>query len=262
MSHNGGKGASAGPVAEPVAIGVPMSKFVKYTLNSTPDLVLVSQARSLAAEKFRRLRTLLTHMDPPPRAVVVTSASPGDGKSMVSINLALAFAAEGDGRVVLVDCDLRRPTVGSWVLPKPGHGFSDVVAEKAGLGQAILRIEDTALDILPAGTLPQDPVEVLGSSAARTVVEELRERYRMVILDTPPIVPFTDADVVGRYADGVLLVARAGATLLPSFQQAVAAVSSTRILGVVLNDVARSLADWNRYNDYAYHDYYAEDRRK
>ncbi len=259
------RGGEPGPPARKITEGVPLAKLIKRRLAADPELVMLSQSRSIAAEKFRRLKTILTNLRTPnAQAIVVTSAGPGEGKSLVSINLALAFAADGDGEVLLIDADLRRPAIGQWISPAPKLGLADLLSEQIELDHALLELENSPLRILPAGTPPDDPVELLGSDRARDLVGTLRKRFRRVIIDTPPSVPFTDADAIGAHCDGALLVVRARVARAASFIQVTESLTSTPILGIVLNDLTFSLADSDSYHGYeqGYHEYYAAERRK
>ena len=164
--------------------------------------------------------------------------------------------------MLLLDADLRRPTVERWLSPEPQLGLSELLTGQTELDHVLLTLENTPLRVLPAGAPPSDPVDLLSSDYAGVLVGALRQRFSRVIIDTPPIVPFTDADAIGMRADGLLLVARAGSTRRAMLSQAAASVTSTRILGTVLNDVTFNLADRDHY--YAaqkYHEYYARDRK-
>ncbi len=256
------RGDSPAPTAAPegkLAAGVPLSRIVPRQLLEGPEVVMSGPARSVAAEKFRRLKTLLENDEAgSPQVIVVTSATPREGKSLVALNLALAFASDQKGETLLVDADLRRPTVDHWLIPAPSLGLSEVLTGKVDLEHAVIRLKDVSLCVLPGGHPPQDPVDLLSSEYFRTLAAALRGQYRRVIVDTPPIVPFTDADVVGRLADGLVLVVRSGQTPKPLYQQAVSMVTSTRILGVVLNDVSFNLADRDRYYGRYYGHYYGK----
>jgi capsular exopolysaccharide synthesis family protein len=224
---------------------------------------MLNSSRSVAAEKFRRLKTVLVNeFETPPQVLVVTSAGPSEGKSLVSLNLALALAADTQGETLLIDADLRRPTLDQWLDPAPKLGLSEYLNGQTELDHVILELESTPLKVLPAGAAPHDPVELLASEASEKLVQELRRRFRRVVIDTPPIVPFTDADVIGAMSDGVLLVARFGQTRRGLLERAVSSVTSARILGVVLNDVTFSLADHDsRYYETSYYKYYDRARK-
>lgn len=246
-----------------IAAGVPLARILPRQLVDSPEIVMRGSSRSVAAEKFRRLKTLLGNDEEgPAQVIVITSATPREGKSVIALNLALAFASDGNAETLLIDADLRRPTVERWIVPPPALGFAELLAGAADPEHAVLRLKDLTLEVLPAGHPPQDPVGLLSSDTCRSLIAGFRKRYQHVIIDTPPIVPFTDADAVGACADGVLLVVRSGQTPKPIFQQAVASVTSARILGTVLNDVAFSLADRDRYQGRYYYHYYEQGKRK
>jgi protein-tyrosine kinase len=248
---------------EQYTAGVPLARIVPRTLVRSPELVVLTQPRSYSTERFRRLRSLLTsEHSQGSRVVVITSAAPSEGKSLVAINLALTIATGKDDRVILIDADLRRPSVDQWLTPKPSLGLSDILSGRTTLEHVVLDIADSKLSILPAGKVPHDPVELLSSDKMRDLMPALRKRYKWVIIDTPPIIPFTDADAVGRLSDGFILVARAGQTAVSAFKQATALASAAPILGSVLNDAKESFADHNYKYDRYYNSYYSKDREE
>lgn len=245
--------------------GVPLVKLIKRKIVAEPELVMLSKLRSVAAEKFRRLKTVLANAENGgPQVIVITSAGPEEGKSLISANLALAFAADVQDEVLLIDADMRRPTVEQWISPPPNLGLSELLTRQAGLDHTILELENAPLKILPAGNPPPDPVELLSSDVMGGMLATLRSRFRRVIIDTPPSVPFTDADAVAAFADGVLMVVRAGVTRRASYLQASQSVTAAPLLGAVLNDLTFSLADRESYHGYekSYHDYYKKGRKK
>jgi capsular exopolysaccharide synthesis family protein len=251
-----------------VAEGVPLGKLIKRTLVKAPELVLQTDSRSIYAEKYRRLKTTLTNLAGRPRVVLISSGAPSEGKTITAMNLALAFANDSDEKTLLVDADLRRPSLGAWVQPAPKVGLSHLLGGEATLEHAIVPLEGTPLHLLPAGEPHRDPLELIGSSRTKELMLSLRERYDRIVIDTSPLIPFTDADALGVHGDGIVLVVRAGETAVSTYRQTLAAVTSTQILGVVLNDVSRaSLADWGKYHGasperrlYSY--YYEKGRRK
>jgi capsular exopolysaccharide synthesis family protein len=191
--------------------------------------------------------------------MVVTSAGAGEGKSLVAINTALAFAADMKGEVLLIDADMRRSGIARWLEPTPKFGFSEILGGKTELEHALIELENAPLKILPAGSPTRDPVELLSSERADRLFVELRRRFKYVIVDTPPIVPFTDADVLGRLSDGILMVARNDMTLQSMFRRAVESVTSTDVLGLILNDATFNLPDRGHYHR---EDGYYQDRSK
>lgn len=249
--------------AEKLSEGIPLAKVITRRLAVDPEIVMMNRPRSALAERFRRLKTSLVNLpDGPPQVIVLTSPGPGEGKSLVAINLALAFAADRRGEVLLFDADLRRPSIGRWLTPPPQLGLSEIVEQEVGLDHAVLKLDSSPLKILPAGTPARDPAELLASDQTRELMTCLRDRYQTIIIDTPPVVPFTDADVIGALSDGVVLIARAGVTASSSFWQALSLVTSTQVLGTVLNATTFSLADWREYNSDSYEKYYDKKREK
>lgn len=245
-----------------VASGVPLSMIIKREFVESESLPALTNRRSMATERFRRLRTSLINQYPDVRVIVVTSASPGEGKSTVATNLALSLAADASQKTLLIDADLRRPSVRRYIRPEPKVGFTDVLEGRATVDHAILRFSNAALDVLPAIDSADNPVELLSSERAGEILRGLRETYARIVIDTPPIVPFTDADAVGAWADGTIVVVRSNATLSSDYEQALKGVTSNPILGAVFNDARRCLSDWHRYSDYGYYDYYYDKERE
>lgn len=224
-------------------------------------LVAGIDPRSPVSEAYRALRTNITFAsaDQAARTLVFTSPMPGDGKSTTTANLAVTLAQTGT-RVLLVDADLRRGTLHAvFGLPRD-RGLSDAVLGAAQLSEVIqpVRIgENVRLDLLTTGTLPPNPAELLGSRRMRELLARLQGEYEMILIDSPPVNVVTDAAVLGTIADGVVLVARAGATSDADLRFAMTQVNSVRapVLGVVLNaiDFRR---DARYQSGYGYREYY------
>ncbi len=250
--------------AKQYAVGVPLAKLIKRRLNKAPELVMLHDTRSVPAEKFRRLKTVLVNeAGDSPQVIVVTSPTPSEGKTLISMNLALAFAADRQCEVLLLDADSRRPSIGPWLSPVPTLGLTEILSGKIEIDHAILELENSPLKILPGGAPARDSVELISSEFARQMMSTLRRRFSRIIIDTPPIVPFTDADVVGGLSDGILVVARSRSTPQSMLVQALASITSTRILGLILNDTTFSLADRENYQmDKQYYSYYGKAKRK
>jgi capsular exopolysaccharide synthesis family protein len=243
--------------------GVPLARIVPRSLVKAAELIVLTQPRSYSAERFRRLRSLLgAALEQKSRVVVVTSAAPNEGKSLIAANLALTIASGKDERVLLLDADLRKPSIGRFLDPKPSLGLADILDDRTTQEHVILDIKDSMLDVLPAGKPPPDPVEMLTSEKMRELMLELRRHYDWVIIDTPPIVPFTDADAAGRLSDGYVLVVRAGQTSQSIFKQATALATGAPVLGIVLNDSKGGFADHSYKYKYYYDHYYSQDRKE
>lgn len=177
---------------------------------------------SPGAEAFRKLRTNLQFLavDNPPRVIVVTSSVTQEGKSTTAINFALALA-EGDHDVVLVDGDLRRPSLANYLDLVGTTGFSTVLAGRASIADVLQITRFPRLFALTSGAVPPNPSELLGSLAAQKVLSELRSRFDYVVVDSSPLLAVTDAAILAANADGVLLVARFGETKTDQLAQAV-----------------------------------------
>jgi polysaccharide chain length determinant protein (PEP-CTERM system associated) len=170
------------------------------------------------------------------RVLVVTSAAGGEGKSVTALNLSLALSSSVEGRVLLVDSDLRRPQVHEYLGLKTTKGFSDLLAQTGGdISPYISKLGN--LDVIMGGALPVNPVGLLASPQARELLARLRKEYRLIVLDSPPLVPIADSHVLAGLADGVVLVVRARQTRRELFRRAIESLGAANVLGVVLNDV-------------------------
>ncbi|MGH3331097.1 MAG: polysaccharide biosynthesis tyrosine autokinase [Nocardioidaceae bacterium] len=199
------------------------------------DDAAASRGGSASAEAFRKLRTNLQFMDvdSPPRVIVVTSPQQGDGKSTVAANLAAAIAISGQ-EVVLMDGDLRRPSVADSLGLVEGAGLTDVLVGRVGVDDVLQRHPGyPSLSVLAAGGIPPNPSELLGSQAMRGLVRDLAEKS-IVVMDAPPLLPVTDAAVLTAVADGAFIVISTGKTLDTELGAALSHVEavSGRALGV------------------------------
>ena len=209
-----------------------------YTVRLNPLLVAGLAPKSLAAEQYRQLRTRLSHAEGANnlRTVLITSPQKGEGKSVTSANLALTMAQELQRRVIIVEADLRKPSLQHLFGLPPGPGLSEYLAGAAELKDVMRFLPDHNLTVIHAGTAPTNPAELLGSTAMRRLLDQLRTRYDRVLLDTPPVLPLADVAVLAPLVDGTLLVVRAGVTPKPAIENALRAFDSSRLLGVVLNE--------------------------
>jgi exopolysaccharide transport family protein len=230
------------------------------------ELVTKSRPRSQMAESYRALRTslLLTFAGGPPKVILITSALPEEGKTTTSVNSAIVLAQKGT-RVLLIDADLRRPSIHKTFGMGPKLGLSNVLTGTATLQQAI--IPSTILPelfILPAGTPPPNPAELLASTKMKNILEELRKQYDHIVIDSPPTLSVTDAVVMSTGADAVVLVIRSGHTTKPALRRArdILLQVNARVCGVLVNAVDLNSPDY--YYHYEYQgkygrDYYQED---
>jgi capsular exopolysaccharide synthesis family protein len=190
------------------------------------------------------------------KTLLVTSPAPAEGKTVTSANLAVALAQQGL-RVLLVDCDLRRPSVAKAFGTSGDHDLTSVLLGEGSVWEAIRPSGIEGLDILPTVTTPPNPSELLGGEIMGKLLEEVSERYYMVIMDSPPVLRATDASVLGARANAVLLVVRAGATEREAAEQAMQQLSAVgaRVVGAVLNDPDSSTRRYGGYYRYQYYSY-------
>lgn len=218
------------------------------------ELVTQSRPQSQMAESYRALRTslLLTSLGAPPKTILITSALPREGKTTTSINTAVVLAQKGT-RVLLIDADLRRPSIHKALGLGPRVGLSNVLTGGATLQQATVRSSVLPnLYILPAGTPPPNPAELMASSQMLDLLTELREQYDHVIVDTPPTLSVTDAVVLSTRVDAVVLVIRSAQTTKPALRRSrdILAQVNARVAGVLLNAVDLDSADYYYYYEY------------
>ncbi|KAF5055297.1 Iron-sulfur cluster carrier protein [anaerobic digester metagenome] len=219
----------------------PMPEAVHASGLRLPEetMVVINEPLSPMAEEFRKLKEALVKMTKRERfdnLIAVTSATAGEGKSVTSINLAASLAGEYDHTVLLIDADLRRPSVHKYLGLKSGKGLSDCLREGLDVGELLVKTQIGKLSVLPAGTPVANPVELFSSDTMRRLFLEMKSRYndRYIIIDTPPVLPFAETRSIAGIADWTLLVVREGQPSLAQIQEAVEALDN-KVLGVVYN---------------------------
>ena len=224
------------------------------------DLATVHAPKSAAAESYRSIRTgiLFSSADEAPRTIVFTSASPDEGKTMTAANIGVAMANAGS-RVLLLDCDMRRPRIHKLFDLDRNIGVSSILVGTGSAKDAIVPSSVENLDILPVGPIPPNPSEIIGSKKMGLLLSALKKHYDRIIIDSPPISAVTDAVILAQMADSLLLVVRAGETPRQVIQHALAQVRSVNanILGAVLNAVSVGRDSYYYYQYYYY--YYGDD---
>jgi len=236
--------------------------------SESPTLITYARPRSEAAEAFRSLRTsiLLSSYGAPPKVILVTSALPQEGKTTISANSALVLAQRGS-RVLLIDADLRRPGIDRLFGFRSRGGLSTLISGGDKCEDVIIPFTDVPnLWILPAGPIPPQPAELLGSTVMKDQIARWRVEFDHVIIDTPPCLSVTDAVILSPEADRVILVARAGKTTKLALRRACELLLqvNARVMGIVLNalnlDSAESYYYYGgRYSRHYYHDESRED---
>ncbi|HMG84959.1 MAG TPA: polysaccharide biosynthesis tyrosine autokinase [Terracidiphilus sp.] len=217
---------------------------------------------SRIAEALRGMRTsiLLSSPGAPPKVIMLVSTRPQEGKTSISALTAITFGLNGS-RVLLIDGDLRRPAIHLRFRIGKGLGLSSVLSGKAALKDAIVEWPDLpSLHILPSGPVPPLPSELLGSKQMEDLLRQARDEYDFVVLDTAPVLAVTDASVLGRLVDGVILVLRYGAVQRQVARRVIDMLdrSGAHLLGVAVNVVNYSSPDYSEYYGRKYYDYYGE----
>jgi capsular exopolysaccharide synthesis family protein len=208
--------------------------------------IALLQPESYIAEQFRALRGRIDAIasQRPTKTISITSAFPGEGKTTCAINLAIVTGMSLGRRVLLVDCDLRRPKIHPAMGLKPETGLAEVLSGASSIDDAIVPAEGVALDVLPVCGRPANPSELLGSSEMRRLIEEVSDRYDRIILDTPAALGLPDAKAVSDLCDGMVMVVRADATAQSDIEAVLEILDRQRILGLLINGVD---ADQGRY---------------
>jgi succinoglycan biosynthesis transport protein ExoP len=235
---------------------LPGAKSTLTTSSSREYVELVTQGRpqSQMAESYRALRTslLLSSIGAPPKVILVTSALPQEGKTTTSMNTSIVLAQKG-GKVLIIDADLRRPSIHKALGMGPRTGLSNVLTGSASLEQAVVQSSILpSLYVLPAGTPPPNPAELLASSQMREILAKLREQYDHIVIDTPPTLSVTDAVIMSTNADTVVLVIRSGQTTKQALRRARDLLMrvNARVAGVLLNAADLKSADYYYYYEY------------
>ena len=214
--------------------------------------IVEKEPKSIAAESYRTLRTNIQYssFDKEYKVIMVTSSEPGEGKSTTAGNLALCLA-QGEKKVILVDCDLRKPSLHKKFKISNIVGLSDVMIGKEELVTAMHRYNNN-LVILTSGKIPPNPSEMLSSKAMTALLDTLKQNFDYIILDTPPVQAVTDSQILATKADGTILVVRAERTKKDSVQSAINLLKKVNadVIGTVLNGLD------NSRNKYYY--YYGE----
>ena len=211
--------------------------------------IVEKKPKSISAESYRTLRTNIQYssFDKEIRTIVVTSSEPGEGKSTVAGNLALSFA-QSDKSTIIIDCDLRKPSLHKKFRISNMVGLSDILIGRKSLVEAVNQYNEN-MHIITSGKIPPNPAEMLGSKAMERLIAELKEIYDVIILDSAPLQAVTDAQILSTKSDGTILVVRAEKTKRDSVASAKELLDkvNANVLGVVLN------ATENRRGKYYYY---------
>jgi len=208
---------------------------------ANPLLVTANDPHTFVAEEYRKLKSDLvnvTRKEGFQNTLMVTSSLSSEGKSITSLNLAISLAQEHDHTVLLVDADLRRPSICSYLGIEAKLGLADCLTDGVDVSEALVRTGIGKLSLLPAGKQVKNPVEIFSSQKMRKLMLELKHRYpdRYIIIDTPPVLPFSESRTLSTIVDGVVFVVKEGVASLSEITEALGYLKGPKLLGIVYNE--------------------------
>ena len=215
------------------------------------------------AEAYRSLRTNINFIASTEevKSIVVTSAVPKESKSNVAVNIAVSLATEGK-KVILVDCDLRKPVIHHYLkMGRHREGLTEVLAGKAELEDCISKFKDVRISVLPAGAIPPNPAELLSQKRMKALIKALEDNFDYVIIDAPPVSVVTDAAIISSYVDGAILVVRSKFASIEAIQLAKKRLVdvNAKILGVIVTRYDAKKSTKNTGYSYTYDYHYGEE---
>jgi len=226
-------------------------------INIDPMLVTGLKPQSIEAEQFRQLKNniLFPEKGNPPRCIMITSTAPGEGKSFVAANLAISIAQSIDEHVLLLDCDLRAPSMHSMFGFNNIQGLSEYLSEAKPLSSLLVKTFLNKLTLLPAGKVPPNPSELLSSEQMRRLIHEIKLRYtdRYIIIDTPPPYLTSETNAISRQVDGIVIVVQQGKSRKKDVLDLIDIYGKEKILGIVYNFAKKKIG--HGYGKYGYGEY-------
>jgi capsular exopolysaccharide synthesis family protein len=227
-----------------------VAKRKKQFKGNVRSLITKVNPKSPISEQYRTIRTNVefASVDQDLRTLLVTSSGPTEGKSSTTANLGVVFAQQGK-KVLLIDGDLRKPTVHYTFKLDNRIGLSTVLVGEKTLEEAVKETDVPNLDILTCGPIPPNPSELLGSKAMRQMLQIAQETYDVVLFDTPPVLAVTDAQILANICDGSIIVARSEQTEYEAIQKAKELLepAHAKLLGIVINDVPKKKSNTYYY---------------
>lgn len=239
------------PVPKPARVERPVPASDQRLSSRHPFLVNFHDPHSPTAEEYRKLKVKVTNGEIFRNTIVVTSSIPNEGKSLTALNLAISLAQELDHTVLLVDADLRRPSLHRYLDVEPGAGLADVLLGEAEMTQTIVATGIAGLSVIRAGREVDNPAELFLSQRMKELLEEMKERYRdrYVIFDTCPVLPFAETRSLANLVDGVLFVVMERLVPRESVVDALELLKGCQLLGLIYNAAELSGND-ERYSSY------------
>ena len=234
-------------------------------ISASPYLVVLSDPDSPVTEEYRKLKSKIIQLTRKgggfQNTIMITSTMAEEGKSITALNLAITMAQEYDHTVLLVDADLRKPSLHKYLGIKSELGLSDVLTKDIDVRKVLVHTDIGKLVFLPAGGILANPVELFLSKKMKDLIHELKHRYtdRYIIFDTPPILPFAEVQSIASIIDGVVFLVREGHVPVNAIKEAMSLLKDTKMFGVVYNDAQVSLDRQHYY--YNYRNYYRKSSR-
>lgn len=251
---------SAGATLNAVSLARPAEKqlpeFAKWQVQAErvePRLVAITSPNSSYCEEYRSLRTHVLHKSQKQKlqAIVVASVGPAEGKSITALNLSWLLAQTDGVKALIIDSDLRMPSLTDYLGIETESGLSEVLSGQSTLKESIVKLEPSGLHLLPGGEARADVAELISGPKFKEILREARDMFDYVIIDAPPLGIFTDATVLINQSDGALLVVRANRTRYSNVDRVMETLPRERMLGVILNQ-SEDVLDESHYN-YGYY---------
>ncbi|MBS1797107.1 MAG: CpsD/CapB family tyrosine-protein kinase [Acidobacteria bacterium] len=233
-----------------------LPEFTAWTVEAErvePRLVAITQPYSTYCEEYRSLRTQILHKSQRQKlqSIVVASINPSEGKTITALNLSWLLAQTDGVKCLIIDSDLRMPSLTDYLGIETDKGLSDILAGRASLADSVIRLEPAGLHLLPGGEARTDVAELISGPKFKEILRQARELFDYVIIDAPPLGIFTDANILINHADGAMLVVRAGRTKYAAIDRVLESLPRDRMMGVVLNQ-SEDVLNETHYN-YGYY---------
>jgi len=228
--------------------------------NIDPHVVAIHEPDSPIAEEYRKLISSIVRMNKRQKSfrnvLVITSSIGGEGKSMTAVNLAITMAQNYEHTVLLIDADVRRPSIHKYLNIKPGAGLCECINDGIDVGSTFMETGLGKMKFMTSGKHPGNPIELFSSKKMRDIIDELKHRYadRYIIIDTPPVLPFSETRMLCSLADGVIFVVKDGLTTLRNIEESMEVLDDSTVLGIVYNHVSMESVSESYHYDY-YSDY-------